>query len=215
MTRTLAILALAGLVACGESNATAGGGTIIVGSAADADALLPGIVRSTQGRIASELLFDRLADLGPSLQTMGDSGFIPRLAQRWSWSTDTLQLTLHFDPDARWHDGQPVRSSDLAFALRMVREPALASSIMPDVASIDSIATPDSVTAVVHFGYRESEQFYSVSLLVPLPAHLYDSIPAADLRTHPLARAPIGSGDRKSTRLNSSHVRTSRMPSSA
>ncbi|MBX3174642.1 MAG: hypothetical protein KF709_09535 [Gemmatimonadaceae bacterium] len=194
MTRALAFLALAGLVACGDRGATAGGGTIILGAAADADALLPGIVRSVQGRIGSELLFDRIAEMGPSLETAGDRAFEPMLARSWDWSADSLTLTLHFDPAARWHDGRPVRSSDYSFALRVVREPNLASSIAADVAGIDSITTPDSVTAVVHYATRDAEQFYAASLLVPIPEHIYGSVALADLRTSPEARAPVGNG---------------------
>jgi len=191
--RLLLSLALLPAFACGDAG-RGGGGTVIIGAAADVDALLPGIVRGTQGRAVAELLFDRIADLGPSLVTIGDSGFEPRLARRWSWSNDSLQLTLEFNPDARWHDGTPVTSADYAFALKTVRAPELGSNIAPDVSSIDSISTPDARTAVVHFARRDAEQFFAASLLVPLPKHLLDSIAPADLRTHEAARAPVGNG---------------------
>ncbi len=189
----LASLALIAVAACGDGSRD-GGGTVIIGAAADADALLPGIVRSIQGRIASELMFDRIAEMTPTLQTAGDSGFAPRLAQSWTWSNDSLRLTLRFDPRATWHDGRPVRSSDYAFALRLVRDPALASSLAADVASIDSIAIPDSLTAVIHFGSRDAEQFYAATLLVPVPEHIYGGIATSELRQHAAARAPVGSG---------------------
>ncbi len=191
--RSLLLLALLPVLACRDA-AGNGGGTVIVGAAADADAILPGIVRSIQGRAVAELMFDRIADLGPSLVTVGDSGFEPRLASRWRWSADSLQLTVEFNPDARWHDGTPVTSADYAFALRLVRAPELGSNIAPDVSGIDSIATPDARTAVVHFARRDAEQFFAASLLVPLPKHLLDTIPVANLRTHPAARAPVGNG---------------------
>ncbi len=189
----LLLVALLPVLACRDAGG-GGGGTVIVGAAADVDALLPGIVRSVQGRSVSELLFDRIAELGPSLLTIGDSGFRPRLARRWSWSADSLQLTLDFDPDARWHDGTPVTSADYAFALRVVRTPELGSNIAPDVATIDSITTPDARTAVVHFARRDAEQFFAAALLTPLPKHLLDTIALAGLRTHPAARAPVGNG---------------------
>lgn len=187
-------LLVASAAACADRAATAGGGTIIVGAAADADALLPGIVRSIQGRIGSELMFDRIATLGPSLQTAGDAAFVPELARAWRWSPDSLRLTIDFHPAARWHDGAPVRSSDYAFALRLIREPVLASSIAVDLAGVDSISTPDSLTAIVHFARRDAEQFYTATLLVPLPEHVYGAIPAAELRTHAASRAPVGNG---------------------
>lgn len=188
----LAVLLFA--AACGDRSAAPGGGTLIVGAAADADALLPGLVRSVQGRVVSELLFDRIADVGPSLNTVGDDDFQPRLAERWSWSADSLQLTVHLHPDAAWHDGTPVTSADWAYALEMVRAPAVASSIAADIADVDSITVVDDKTAVVHFARRDAEQFYAISLLVPVPRHLLDTIPPEQIRTHALARNPTGSG---------------------
>lgn len=182
------------VLACGDRSSGVSGGTVIVGASADADALLPGIIRSVQGRAASELLFDRIADIGPALNTVGDSGFIPRLGKSWSWSDDSLALTLHFDPAAQWHDGTPVKSSDYAFALRLIREPALASSIASDVAAIDSITTPDAATAIVHFAQRDAEQFYAATLLTPIPEHIFGSIAPAEIRTHASSAAPVGSG---------------------
>lgn len=193
LRRSLLVLPLV-FAACGDGARGAGGGTVIVGAAADADALVPGLARGVQGRVVSEVLFDRIADIGPGLNTVSDTGFLPRLARSWSWSPDSLVLTLRFDPDARWHDGVPVTSADYAFALRLVRDPGLASSLAADIADIDSVTTPDDETARVHFRRRDAEQFYAASLLVPLPKHLFDTIPAAQLRTHPLVRTPVGSG---------------------
>jgi peptide/nickel transport system substrate-binding protein len=191
--RLLLVLPLV-LAACGDGTGGAGGGTVIVGAAADADALVPGLTRGVQGRVVSEVLFDRIADIGPGLNTVSDTGFLPRLARSWSWSDDSLVLTLRFDRDARWHDGVPVTSADYAFALKLIRDPALASSLAADLADIDSIATPDDGTARVHFRRRDAEQFYAASLLVPLPKHAFDSIPVAQLRTHPIVRTPVGTG---------------------
>jgi peptide/nickel transport system substrate-binding protein len=139
------------------------------------------------------LIFDRIAELGPGLSVIGDTGFKPLLARTWSWSADSLSLRLNFAP-ASWHDGQPVKSTDYAFALRLLRNPALASSVATDLADIDSITTPDDRTAVVHFTRRDPEQFYVATLLVPLPEHVLGAIPPAELRAHAAVRAPVGSG---------------------
>lgn len=195
--RALTLLLL--VSACGDRRAGEGGGTLIIGAAADADALLPGIVRSVQGRVASELLFDRIAEIGPGLNVIGDTGFLPRLAESWSWSADSLALRLNFNPAATWHDGAPVQSTDYAFALQLLRDPALASSIATDLVDIDSITTPDAHTAVVYFAQRDAEQFYVATLLIPLPAHLLREVAPAELRTHAAVRAPVGSGQYRFT----------------
>src|ERR1041385_6970890 len=84
------------------------GGTIVISVAGDPDVLFPPLLMSSSARQVSELVYDHLADLGSSLNTNGDAGFQPRLAKSWSWSPDSLRITFHLDPRARWHDGLPV-----------------------------------------------------------------------------------------------------------
>ena len=93
------------------------GGTIVMSSAADADVLFPPLTISLIGKQVTDQIFDKLADIGPALNTVGDAGFIPRLADRWRWAPDSSYVAFHINPNAKWHDGQPVRSADFGFAL--------------------------------------------------------------------------------------------------
>ncbi len=198
MRRPLRLAALALLTAaCGPTDGASGsgGGTIVVGAGADADALLPPFYQSIQGRTVGELMFDRLADIGPGLNVIGDAGFLPRLAQSWRWSPDSLTITFALDPRARWHDGAPVRAGDLAFAFRVIRDTANASPVVANLGNIDSVVVLDSLTAAMHFARRGVEQFYHATLIVPLPEHRLGAIaPGAAFRTHEEALKPVGSG---------------------
>lgn len=184
------------LAACSPKNGAEGelGGTVIIGAAADADALLPPLAGTVQGRAASELLFDRLADMGPELNVNGDGGFEPRLARSWKWSKDSLVITFALDPDARWHDGQPVRAADVRLGYDITRDPANGSSLASHFGDVDSVSTPDSLTFSIHFSRRSAEQFYSATQVFPLPYHLLGAIPSGALRQSPAAAAPVGSG---------------------
>jgi peptide/nickel transport system substrate-binding protein len=144
--RRLFPLVLCLAVACDRGNSAPGaaGGTVIIATPADADALVPTIVRTSSGRLASELLFDRLADMGPERNTVGDAGFLPRLAQSWSWSADSLAISFDLDPRARWHDGQPVVAADVIAALRAIRSPRRRRAPRP---STSAVARPNSSTA--------------------------------------------------------------------
>ena len=65
MRRPLACLALVVAIACtGDSASSGQGGTVIIGTPVDADALLMPLVNGQQGRVVAELLFDRLAEIG-------------------------------------------------------------------------------------------------------------------------------------------------------
>jgi ABC-type transport system substrate-binding protein len=59
--------------------------------------------------------------------TVGDKGFEPRLARRWTWSADSLSVAFELDPRARWHDGRPGRAEDVAFPFDLYRDPAVGS----------------------------------------------------------------------------------------
>jgi peptide/nickel transport system substrate-binding protein len=195
MRSPLALVLPIALLACGGERAAGPvGGTVIIAAAADADALLPALRRTSQGRLASELLFDPLLVIGPSLNATDDAGFEPRLARRWSWSADSLAITFELDPDARWHDGTPVVGADVVAGLAAVRDPGNASVVASDFEDVDSVSAPDARRAVFHFRRRSAEQLYTASLLFPLPSHLVADLGGGALRASPFALAPVGSG---------------------
>lgn len=193
MRRFLPLLILA-LAACGDA-ADRGpvGGTVVVAAAADADALLPPLVRTSQGRLASELLFDRLVEIGPSLNTVGDADFQPRLATRWTWSADSLAITFELDPDARWHDGRPVVAADVEAGYRALMDSTNGSSARAELTDIASVTADGDARVVIRYATRAPEQFYAASVIFPLPAHLLPT-DGSPLATSALARTPVGSG---------------------
>lgn len=195
MRRSLFTLSFCTIAACaGDANRGPVGGSVIIAAAADADALVPPLVGSSQGRLVSELLFDRLVEIGPSLNTVGDTDFRGRLAERWSWSADSLSITFELAPSARWHDGQPVVAADVVAGLSVIRDPANGSSLRVNLVGLDSLSVQNERRVTMHFGRRTAEQFYAASMIFPLPAHLLPADSGATLRTSAYARAPIGSG---------------------
>lgn len=171
------------------------GGTIVIATAADAGTLLPPLVVSIQDRQVSDLLYDHLAEIGDDLNTVGDKNFKPQLAERWEWAADSLSIAFHINPHARWHDGRPVRASDVRYSLALVREPALGSPMVPLVMNVDSVSVRDSLTAVVHFKKRQPEQFYDFVYQIGIvPEHILGNTPPAQLKTAEVARRGVGSG---------------------
>ncbi len=171
------------------------GGTIVIAAAADADALLPPLILSLQGKQIADQIFDNLADIGPRLNTVGDAGFTPRLASSWHWAADSLSIDFKIDPRARWHDGTPVRAEDVRFTFGLLKDPALGSPLSGNLDNVDSVSLPDSMTARVWFHRRAPDEFFKAATPVSiLPAHLLDKIKPADLRASQFAQHPIGSG---------------------
>lgn len=193
MRRLLPALLLA-IAACGDASSRGSlGGTVVVAAAADADAMLPPLVRSSQGRFASELLFDRLVEIGPSLNTVGDADFQPRLAARWTWSPDSLAITFELAPEARWHDGRPVIATDVEAGYRALMDSTNGASVRAELSDVASVIPEGDARVTIRFRARSPEQFYVASLIFPLPSHLLPT-DGAPLATSALARTPVGSG---------------------
>lgn len=197
----LALLApLALLVGCGSADrasTTPGdtGGTLIVAMPAEPTTLLPPVSEAGQDAAVISALFDRLAEIGPALETLGDRGFRPRLASSWTWATDSLSIAFTIDSLARWHDGQPVVASDVQYTFRVYTSDSLAVSNRSMLGNIDSVSVRDSRTAVFWFKRRTPQQFQDATYhMYILPSHLLATIPMKDLPASPFARQPVGSG---------------------
>jgi len=103
------------------------GGTMVVATPAEPGTILPGLYSTSVERQVTDLLFDRLAEIGDDLNSIGDKGFTPQLATRWEWAPDSLSIVFHLDPRARWHDGQPVRASDVRYSVSLIKDPTFGS----------------------------------------------------------------------------------------
>jgi peptide/nickel transport system substrate-binding protein len=201
--RAHAVLILSGvLIGCSHDAGTAGtagegrvGGTIVVSSAADADILLPPLTLTLQGKQIVDQIFDNLADIGPSLNTVGDAGFTPRLSDHWRWASDSMSISFHINPRARWHDGAPVSAEDVRYTFQLVKDTSLASPLSSNLDNIDSVSVVDSLTVRVWFHQRTPDGFFkAANQIAILPSHLLKKISPALLRESAFARAPVGSG---------------------
>jgi peptide/nickel transport system substrate-binding protein len=194
-TRVLCLLLA---IACAGSESRSGkatGGTLVISTGGDPDILIPALLSSVQAAQITDLIYDRLAMIGDSLRIVNDAGFTPQLADRWTWSADSLSISFHINPRAKWHDGTPVRSSDVRFTFQSTTDSTLGSGVRPLVTNIDSVTTPDSATAVFWFHARSPQQFYDATFQMPImPEHIWRGIPLSAWRGSEPAKHPIGSG---------------------
>jgi len=193
------VAAVALLTACSskESPRSTGavGGTMIYAAPSDAADVFPPYVGDLVGRIVQDLVYERLAEIGPELQTVGDKGFSPLLAKSWTWAPDSLSIAFSLDPRARFHDGRPVTANDVRYSFKVFTDPKVGSPSAPLLTNLDSVSVRDSLTAVVWFKKRTPEQFYDVAYqLLIMPEHVFGSIPAEQLHTSEITRRPVGSG---------------------
>jgi len=194
-TGLLCVALLCACVGTESQSRKATGGTLVNSIGGDPDILVPPLLSTVQAGEVVDLVYDRLADIGDSLNIVNDGGFTPRLSDRWTWSRDSLSIAFHIALAAKWHDGQPVRSNDVAFTFRTSTDSTLGSGVRALVSSIDSVTTPDSATAVFWFHARTPQQFYDATYQMPImPEHIWQGIAPSAWRGSEPARHPIGSG---------------------
>jgi len=191
---TLALVA----ASCGESSpgtARSSGGTIVVAATGEPDFLFPPLSSNVPARQVTELIYDRLADIGPKLNVIGDSGFKPVLAQSWQWAADSLSIAFHLNPKARWHDGVPVRAADVVYTHSLYTSPSLGDPMTDDLRNIDSVTARDSLTAVFWFHTRTADEFYTAAdLMLIVPRHVFAKMKEDSLRESAARAKPVGSG---------------------
>jgi peptide/nickel transport system substrate-binding protein len=171
------------------------GGTLVISAPGTQNTLLPPLTTDQTARAVTDNLYETLAEIGPELGTLGDRGFKPQLARSWEWSTDSISIAFALDPAAKWHDGRPVRASDVRFSIDLVKDPKTASPVAALLANVDSISVRDSLTAVAWFRRRTPEQFYDLAFqLRVMPEHVLKDVPREQLATSEVTRRPVGSG---------------------
>jgi len=169
------------------------GGTVVISTTVDPGSLFPPFVVPVEGKQITEQIYDYLADVGPGLNTGDEKGYRLGLADRWRWTSDSLQLAFHINPLAKWHDGRDVTARDVQFTFTLNKNPALGGRLGTELANIDSVTVTDSLTAVFWFHRRTPTQFLDAAAqMLILPAHELERIPVDSLRESALS--PIGTG---------------------
>src|SRR6267378_1528108 len=175
----IVILAVVTIAGCERRGGCTGQycGTLVNAAVAEPPTLLPPSTDNVVAGDVGEQLFLKLADVGMSVNTIGDEDFQPLLAQRWEWD-GPLTLVFHLDPRARWQDGQPVTAADVEFTFNAYTDSLVASPFRPKLHRIVSVTQRDSLTAVFRFRERYTERFYdAVYHMRILPAHLLRPVP--------------------------------------
>ena len=116
------------------------------------------------------------------------------LAESWGISRDGTVYNVSLNPNARWHDGEPVTAADVVFTVDLLRSPEL--------------PIPDDLLRLWEDVEVEALDDYTLQFRLPepfapfldyltfgiLPAHLLEGLTPDELIDAPFNLAPIGSG---------------------
>jgi peptide/nickel transport system substrate-binding protein len=141
----------------------------------------------TSDDVIKHMLFTPLIQYDEKLQP------IPWLAERWEL-TDT-SVTFHLRRDVRWHDNnQPVTAQDVKFTFDLAKDPATASLLGSAYMNLVKSATVVDPYTVRFSFVSPHAQALDGFWWPPLPRHLLQNVPAAELTQHAFNRNPVGSG---------------------
>jgi len=199
-SRRIAVLVgcVLGLAACdgttkGSSDEGAVGGTLIAAVQNEPRFLLPPLVAQIDEKVVADQIFEPLAWLGDAGNLARD--YRPAIADSWSWERDSTVIVFQLNPKARWHDGMPVRASDVRFTHALFTDSLVGSKDRVALSRIDSVTVRDSATVAFWFTKRYLEQFFDAATrMLIVPEHLLAKEPRASLQTAAFGRQPIGSG---------------------
>ncbi|MBC7739784.1 MAG: peptide ABC transporter substrate-binding protein, partial [Candidatus Saccharibacteria bacterium] len=169
------------------------GGTVVVGLTYEIDTMnvySTGFLGDAQATVIEGLLApDENAKYIPMLATE-----VPTLENGGIVVSDdglTMKITYKLRPGVTWHDGTPFTSADVKYTWEAVKDPNFIAESKDGSADVDSIDTPDDLTAVVNYN-KIAPQFASTLFTFGImPKHLLEG---TDLNTSSYNETPVGTG---------------------
>ncbi len=165
--------------------AFADGGTLVIGSTQKPRHLNPAVQSGVATAVPGTQIF------AAPLRYDENWNPQPYLAESWSVADDGLSVTLKLVKNAKFHDGKPVTSEDLAFSIMTVKNNHPFKSMY---APVNAVETPDAHTAVIKLAHPHPAILLAMSsaLLPVIPKHVYGD--GQDAKSHPANSKPVGSG---------------------
>src|SRR6266436_1516299 len=166
-----------------------GAGTLKIAVPSNLNTLDPAKTKIGEEYIVNFLVFSGLTEIDRNGKT------IPDLAERWTASDDLKTWTFYLRKGVKFHHGRELDAQDVITTVERIQDKATGSVTRVNFEVIDKMEAPDKYTVrfTLKAPYAGLADLFSDRQARIVPRDKLDT----------LARAP--SGDRKSTRLNSSH----------
>lgn len=162
------------------------GGSIVEGVVGTPRFVNPLLAVSDADRDLTSLVYSGLMRATP------ENHFIKDLAADISISEDGTSYTFVLRDDARFHDGTPVTSADVAFTITMAQHPDVKSPRRADWEGV-TVEELDGKTVRITLP-RPYAPFLDNATLGILPKHLWQDVPIAEFPFYELNAHPVGSG---------------------
>lgn len=163
------------------------GGTAIIAILSDFQTFNPVVNTSIiTDEVIKQMLFTPIVQYDEALEPM------PHLAESWELSDSSV--TFHLRGDVQWHDGTPVTAADVEFTFDLAKNPGTASLL--GSAYLNQVASATVLDQhTIRFDFvTPHAQALDGFWWPPLPRHLLENIPPAELAQAGYNQQPVGSG---------------------
>lgn len=189
----------------GDDKTASGQKVVTMAMTAPWDTLIPFNTTNANTDAVLELLFDKL------IVVKADGSFKPRLADSWSLDEEThTKVTFNLNPNAKWHDGEPVTADDVVFTVELMTNPDLTVARRSKVAlftgtdngvriegeelgckALDEHTVQFTLNSPVNLDYLLDINFRDFYVL---PKHCLEDVPISEMMSADFWKAPVGSG---------------------
>ena len=120
---------------------------------------------------------------------------MPRLAERWEVSDDKLQFTFTLKDGLHWQDGKALTTEDILYTFDRVTDPLVdAPHLRSYYKDLKKVEVLDEKTIRFTYAYPYFKALDMIGGLSIIPKHIFGSAEGQEFNTHPVGRAPVGSG---------------------
>jgi peptide/nickel transport system substrate-binding protein len=171
------------------------GGRITIGVQEEPERLSEILNATAVNNLICGLVFSKFVKYDDQLRLVPDLIEEIPTVENGGISSDHLTYKYKLKRNARWHDGVPLTSADIAFTYRVIMDPAVNVESREGWDAIASVETPDERTVVFRlaraFPDFVSEIFFDESVL---PEHILRDQTGDAFQRAPFHHAPVGSG---------------------
>jgi peptide/nickel transport system substrate-binding protein len=165
------------------------GGTAIVAIGSDFDVFNELATTSAIGdQVIGHVVFQNLIVYDENLD------YAPALADSFGVAEDGLSATFRIRDGVRWHDGVPVTSDDVVWSFDMSMLDETAYPERQALAYVARAERIDERRVRFHFTSVHAEPLADFMYWTPMPKHLLEDVPPAEMINAPFNRQPVGNG---------------------
>lgn len=186
-----------------EQKGVQGKDHIVIAVGGDVDSFNPLFAEGTLSGEINDLLFPGLVDSRFDT-ARGILEYQPLLASSWEFQNGNRDILFHLRSGALWSDGTPVTAHDVQVSYILYGDSVVASIRQSSVDGLrrtkggvlnirEAVEVLNDSTVVFHFERPYPAQMFDAGLPI-IPAHVFEHLPRADVRSHPVNQKPISSG---------------------